>query len=508
MRKRAELDLVSGFVRFALALTASALLSTSAMGQADWVRKSPTHIPAARMTPGMAQFTAPGGAPGSGVVMFGGTASDGSTALADTWIWNGSDWTRITSFGQTGTGPHPPAAEAPSMAHNPVTGHVVLVANGQTWILRRPAFCSPIFRNGQVTCFYTGAYYEWDFISPGTSDSPGSRSYAVMDYEPNSKSVILTTGYGVSSRLTGGTQGLLNDTWSFTESGGSDLPGGSPPTGAWKQLYIDISPERYLAAGAKCGPGTAAGAGPLMLFGGEGLAVPAGISYSIPVYGDTWLFATTPAPFQWSGPFNPSPSVPDARGATAMAYYPQSGQVVLFAGEDPAQGKQSPTDPPPCEFYYEDTWNAGCGLLPGWTQLSPSHRPNRRMEHSMATGPNGATVVMFGGLEDTGNTVCVSSSAASNETWVWGKIVACSPPPGTDVPVGSHITCQFDSSFDYASNVNFEGWSATGFAPPNNSQAVAGFHAESPGPALLTARWSDANGSHSEVVEFTITHPH
>ena len=72
--------------------------------------------------------------PGTGqLVLFGG--NDGSGTVADTWIWNGSDWTELSPATS------PPARSDASMAYDPGTGQLVLFGgndgvggfDGSTW---------------------------------------------------------------------------------------------------------------------------------------------------------------------------------------------------------------------------------------------------------------------------------------------------------------------------------------------------------------------------------------
>ncbi len=80
------------------------------------------------------------------VVLFGGADVTGHS-LGDTWIWNGSTWTKQTPA----TSP-PPQGQA-SMAYDAATGNVVLfggdnlggtwVWNGSTWTKQAPATSPP-----------------------------------------------------------------------------------------------------------------------------------------------------------------------------------------------------------------------------------------------------------------------------------------------------------------------------------------------------------------------------
>ena len=57
----------------------------------NWTQVFPAHSPSARFEPSIAWSG--GGSLGDRLVLFGGTASDG-TPLGDTWTWDGTDWTQ------------------------------------------------------------------------------------------------------------------------------------------------------------------------------------------------------------------------------------------------------------------------------------------------------------------------------------------------------------------------------------------------------------------------------
>lgn len=55
----------------------------------NWTQKFPAHVPPARVGQGIAYDPVH-----QQVVMFGGVGSDNIIPLADTWIWDGADWTQ------------------------------------------------------------------------------------------------------------------------------------------------------------------------------------------------------------------------------------------------------------------------------------------------------------------------------------------------------------------------------------------------------------------------------
>src|SRR5437588_2136918 len=99
--------------------------TTLAFGQADWTLLNPTQAPSKRHSPAMAQF-----GNGSSVVLFGGLNLGPSgvfnqhNVMGDTWLWNGTSWSQITSFFNT---PATPASRfGATMAYDPVNQRTVL----------------------------------------------------------------------------------------------------------------------------------------------------------------------------------------------------------------------------------------------------------------------------------------------------------------------------------------------------------------------------------------------
>jgi hypothetical protein len=210
---------------------------------------------------------------------------------------------------------------------------------------------------------------------------------------------------------------------------------------------------------------------------------------------DTWVnIPVEGIGFIWQV-FSPS-NRPSARFGHGMAYYPVSGLDVLYGGSirvNEGAGGQ---------VLASDTWNGDC-VGPNWNQASPPHNPGLRWRHGMTTGPSGFTVVVFGG-SDLLPTNSFPNGRDRDDTWTWGRRVACLPITGSHLTVGSQVNCLFDP----AGGVEFRGWSAVGFAPPFRDQVTATFQPESPGPAWITAQWIDAEGAHSQTFNYAIVAPH
>jgi hypothetical protein len=179
-------------------LSATMLISFSAFAQADWTQRFPVNSPPARIGAAMAQM-------GSNVVLFGGAGSNGS--LNDTWLWDGTNWTHITSFGAFGTGPSPSARRDAMMAYDQASGKVVLFGGALGEAFPEPNQFSDtwIF---QLTAnkLLKRSYFEW--IQVNASTSPPPRETGMMEYDPGSGRIVLAGGWN-------DTVGLLQDSWGF-----------------------------------------------------------------------------------------------------------------------------------------------------------------------------------------------------------------------------------------------------------------------------------------------------
>jgi len=169
----------------------------------------------------------------NGSVLWGGW--DGSSALNDTWVWEGwSGWVPLVSSVV------PPAADAVSMAYDPVDSVMLLFGAGfinSTWEL------------------YAGQW--WPVHIP----APPYRYEGGMVFDPAAGAVLLFGGDN-------DTLGFLNDAWTFAH-------------GAWSSVSFGTPPVARSAAGFSLDP---SGSVPL-LFGGVN---------DTGILDDTWTIATDP----------------------------------------------------------------------------------------------------------------------------------------------------------------------------------------------------------------------
>ena len=478
---------MSRFPVCAAALAAVVLFLGGTASAQDWTQKTPAHVPAKRTYPAMAQFSNVSQVSGAtNVVMFGGLNLGSSgffkafNVLGDTWIWNDTDWAQLTISSS------PPPRYGASMAYYPGTPNgtggwlippVTVLFGGRdaqgnyladTWLFSSRTVC--------FTKTICNQAFSWTQVA---GSGPPGRAAARMAFSSIFYAALFGGTRGDGIILTGGFDGTnyLNDTWRFDAH-----------LQSWQPDIFEVglfSPGRSDTAVATCRNSLGA-----VLFGGfDG-------SFSSPL-GDTWQHKATEvggSP-EWLQ-ISPSTS-PQSRFGHGMALYPVSNREVLYGGQGFISFTHTPNLP-------TDTWNSDCGP---WTQAAPAHNPGVKSFHGMTTGPNGLSVVIFGGNNVTFPQLAsglTPNGRDSNDTWTWGHRAACLPSPESTLAVGSRVNCRFDA----AAGIEFDGWSTQGFAPPATDELSVSFHTESPGAASITAYWTDDAGPQSETFTYTIAAPH
>ena len=182
-----------------LTVLAAALLAVSidaalaAQAAPTWTNVSPTSGPLPRYRHAMAYDSQRGV-----TVMFGGTSS-GSNYLADTWEWNGSSWTQVSTTG-------PSARREHAMAYDSLRGRIVLFGG----------------------CCYLGDTWEWDSQNLAYALTFGAGCGSpVLDLAPvaNARPVIGTTGQAALTNIPSPPAiAFVALGWSRTTSGGFSLP--------------------------------------------------------------------------------------------------------------------------------------------------------------------------------------------------------------------------------------------------------------------------------------------
>ncbi len=333
-----------------------------------WTQRSPASSPPARFSAAMSYDSAR-----QRVVLFGGRGS--TTALNDTWEWDGAAW--IVQTPQTS----PPALSNPAMTYDVARNVTVL--------------CGQDAANNLET-------WEWTGTNWSSAAAPGfkpSRSYSLV-YDQNRSEVILNAAALDAS--------IHDETWVHNGT-------------SWRLEHTHVSPVLpmvYDSARDQCvsfgtvydgrshAPRTFVLKGssweqPSILSqpalrDGHAMAFDSvrqqtllfgGITSGGALLDDTW---------EWNGRgwsrlgSNP----PTGRFGHAMAYDSARRRVVLFGGSD----SSGPLD---------ETWDFDGST---WSKLSPLTRPRGRTSHALAYDKKRDRVVMFGG---------VSAGVRMGDTWEW-----------------------------------------------------------------------------------------
>jgi N-acetylneuraminic acid mutarotase len=253
------------------ASTSLPLSDTWAWDGSAWAKQHPTASPPARWGAAMAYDAAT-----RTVVMFGGEGTTATGSLGDTWVWDGSTWTKQHPTAS------PPARLDASMAYDTATRTVVLfggssqgigdplhstwVWDGSTWTQRSPA-AHPSARlqasmaydaaTGKVVLFgglggrselrQLGGTWVWDgsaWAKQSLSTSPPGRYAGSMAYDAATRTVVLFGGY---SNADGGRFG---DTWAWDGSAWTiQTPAASPPPRFMASMAYDAAARNVVLFG-------------------------------------------------------------------------------------------------------------------------------------------------------------------------------------------------------------------------------------------------------------------
>lgn len=302
----------------------------------------------------------------SELVLFGGKTTanifNGITAykngiLNDTWSWNGTAWTNISTgiSGNTLTNPTPRYSSSMSF-----DGTYVTMVGGTNGI-----------RNLSETWSYnTGSGWFQQPLTNSISLNPPPL-YSIPSLLRDASMAYQSGVSGGEAVLFGGNSSsqrhYVMDTWVWVK--------GNP--GTWTYLSPVNSPTGRTNAAIASSATTA------VLFGGKNF--------------DGWLSDT----WTWNGTnwtqitgLVPGTTCPSARYGAMMAYDANHSKWVLFGGVT-------------VNGYSNETWTFN-GTT--WTNVTPATSPSPRAYGAMAYLTANTTTVLFGGLD---------SLVDYNDTWVW-----------------------------------------------------------------------------------------
>ncbi len=272
------------------------------------------------------------------VLLFGGrtTTTSGTTVYGDTWEWTGLSWSPVTGSG-------PSSRYAAAMSTDSLNGGVVLFGGSASGGV------------SAETWTWNGAQWSQAGVS-----GPGPRRLHAMGCDPVTGNVILFGGES--------TTGYLGDTWL--------LQGGQ-----WSKVTSSGPSARAMAGGA-----FDTRTGSLVIVGGR----PFGTYYPT-THADVWSWKST-----WH---NDYPATPQGRTGSAMSYDSDRHEFVMFGGLI-GDGSNIPLG---------DTWIHDGSR---W-RLGASTGPTPREHACMVYDSKRKRTVLFGGYD---------TPMQYGDTWEWNGI--------------------------------------------------------------------------------------
>ena len=249
------------------------------------------------------------------VLLFGGTWGSGGGPNT-TWTWNGSSWQQQSSATS------PQGRYGAAIAYDPTNQTVVMFGGYLS--------CGTCVGSSNSTWIWNGT--NWVKPSPTTSPSPGS--YEAMVFDQALGEIVLYTDSG--------------NTWTWNGTTWTELsPASSPGALCMESMAYDPASQTVLLFGGYDNSGN--------IPANETCAGPGS-----PALDSTWSFDGT----TWTK-LSPSTS-PPSRFSAAMAYDPNTSQVVLFGGCDGINGSTGQCNA------LTDTWTWDGS---NWTQATPQSSP-------------------------------------------------------------------------------------------------------------------------------------
>lgn len=220
----------------------------------NWTQLSPSTVPRAVFGASMAYDPAT-----SQLVKFGGKIESGGSTFNDTYIWTGTNWDHLSPSS------YPPGRWDASMAYDTDTAQLILFGGEN-------ASYGPL----DDTWDWDGStWHRLVDSGPPFTGKPTPRFGAAMDYDTATQGLVLFGGISPGN----GTNGLMDDTWSWSGS-------------TWQQLSPPSSPPAQGNGSAAYDPRSAQ----LVLYG------PSPTTPTSP--GATWLwlpFSASPTPTSTQG---------------------------------------------------------------------------------------------------------------------------------------------------------------------------------------------------------------
>lgn len=297
-------------------------------------------------------------------VLAGGNACIGTETCNDSWLWDGSGWTSVTSANP------PPDCQYGGLEFDSAAGTARLVGG------RMP---------GAKWCTN-----DWEFDFASRSWSEGSEILTAGDAaRPRPRRGLASAQLPAGLAIVGGDtlEGYLQDAWRLTENTWTALP--------------DLPAPRAFGAVTSLGA-----QGPLLFFGGEyqGSCTAEG------VFKDSRCFSGATFVGDATGWKNSSAQGPTPRDRHTLIHVDARGAALLFGGESGANCGSGLNQCDDVWEWVDDRW---------WPIIAadPEHDggPSVRVDHAMVWDATRAQGFLFGGRPGEGSV----AKASFGDTWLW-----------------------------------------------------------------------------------------
>ncbi|MEY2478506.1 MAG: hypothetical protein QOG87_3821 [Actinomycetota bacterium] len=191
--------------------------TTSVFDGTDWAVRTPAHSPPGRIQGDMAYDPV-----SKRLILFGGYANG---LLGDTWAWNGTDWTQLST-------PTQPSARANHMMSRTANGLVLY--------------------GGETTSQYLEDTWRWTgtaWVEEHPVHTPGRRSRGTMDWFPDGAVAVLHAGNDAST--------WMSDTWAWNGTDWAQVTphDEEPHLAAYRSniVYSEVNKTMMIFGGAEDG---------------------------------------------------------------------------------------------------------------------------------------------------------------------------------------------------------------------------------------------------------------
>ena len=434
------------------------LADTWTFDGSDWTEQAPGTVPTSQPADSLAFDSAT-----SQMLMYG-DASGSSNDNSNTWLWSGSDWSDVTPA------PSSPQLNANSpVAYDTATSQLVAVVNDFTFTWNGTQWAELGTGPGQLAPFgcgkmaYDAATSQLVFYDAGCEGGPYTWIWNGSSWDeqsPTTSPPAEADGAALAFDTATGQLVLVGDL--RTGSGSADEETWVWNGSTWAEETPATSPPLGNAQGSLAYDPNS---GALLMFGGS---VGQGAS------SETWSWSGT----DWDE-LSPTSS-PPAEAGGALTYDPQLGELVLFGGYNVCQDVS-------CDLSNNETWGWNGS---NWSEILTSQAPAWRWDDGLAWDPATSQMILLGGVFDDGTELPLLPS----DTWLLGDATNATATITSVSPINAGVIVDWSPP----------AWTDSGFA-------VSGYLiTASPGGKEVLEPGSQVSGGISGLVNgdsytFTVT---